>query len=139
MASELERTRRYEVSDFPPGTRMLLGDRRDLDAAIAQGGIKAVGKFQPRSGGLTAVPVVYVSKRSKPFLVRHKVAAIVLAALVTLASGIAAIIATVGVAWFVGGIFLAAAAIALLSRMSGGGRHRAVSVTTTTTTNVRVR
>jgi hypothetical protein len=34
---ELAETRRYEVGDFPPGTRMLIADRRDLDAMLARG------------------------------------------------------------------------------------------------------
>jgi hypothetical protein len=136
---ELAETRRYEVGDFPPGTRMLIADRRDLDAMLARGEIRAVGKFQQLSGGATGLPAVYVSRRAKPFHERHRVALVVTGALVTLAAGIAAIILTVGLGWFIGGVVLMAFTIATLVRYSqGGGRHR-VSVTTTTTTNVRVR
>ena len=136
---ELEQTRRYEVADFPPGTRMLLGDRRDLDAALAQPGIKAVGKFQPRSGGLTAVPVVYVSKRAQPFHIRYRWPLVISGSVLLLASGIAAIILTVGLGWFIGGVVVMALTIATLVRYSrgGGGRHRTVDVTTTTRVRVR--
>lgn len=141
MASELERTRRYEVSDFPPGTRMMMGDRRDLDRAIAEarGGIKVVGKFQQRSGGVQAVPVVYVSKHATPFYVRHRIALVVSGGVLLLASGITWAVIAVGAWTFIGAVLVAAFALACLVRFSRGGGRRSVSVTTTTTTNVRVR
>jgi hypothetical protein len=139
MASrDLERTRRYEVSDFPPGTRMLVGDRQDLDAAIAGGGVRAVGKFNPGANGVTSVPVVYVSQRALPFHERHRIALLVSGGVLLLASGIAWIILAVGLGWFLFGIGAAALAVALLARISrGGGGRTNVSVTTTTTVKVR--
>lgn len=141
-SSELERTRRYEVSDFPPGTRMMMGDRRDLDRAIAdsRGTIKTVGKFRELDGGKTAVPVVYVSKRAKPFHVRHRVALAVAGTVLVIGGGITWAILAIGVWAFLAAIVVASVFVAWLNRYaSGGGRHRSVSVTTTTTTNVRVR
>jgi hypothetical protein len=139
MSTELERTRVYQMSDFPPGTRMLVGDRADLDAMLAQGTVRAVGKFNQLSGGASSVPVVYVSQRAKPFYVRHRLALGITGVLVTMVTAIGVAIMAVGVWWFLGGVLAAATVISILVRYSrGGGRHR-VSVTTTTTTNVRVR
>lgn len=136
---ELETTHRYEVGDYPPGTKMLMASRTDLDAAIRAGEIKAVGRFRQLDGGMSAVPAVYLARRHLPFHVRHKVALIISGSVLTLAAGVTAIVMTVGLGWFVAGVALMALTIATLVRYSqGGGRHR-VSVTTTTTTNVRVR
>lgn len=146
MSQELARTRRYEVSDFPPGTRMMMGDRRDLDAALKEGRVRAVGKFNTGANGVTTVPVVYVAKRTvgQRWYQRRGVhiAEIVVGSVLFVAAGIAAIILTVGLAWFIVGVVAMAVAIATLVRYSrggGGGGRRGVSVTTTTTTNVRVR
>jgi hypothetical protein len=117
---------------------MMVGDRRDLDAAIAGGQVRAVGKFNTGANGVASVPVVYVSQRAKPFHERHRIALVVSGGVLLLAAGIAWIILAVGLGWFLASIGLAALAIALLNRVSrGGGTH--VSVTTTTTTNVKVR
>lgn len=139
MGSDLERTRRYEVSDFPPGTRMLMGNRRDLDEAIRERGMRPVGKFNVGANGVTTVPVVYVSKRAQPFYVRHRWPLIIGGGVLSLASGVAILIMTVGLPWFIAGVVLMAFTIATLARYSRGGGGRRVSVTTTTTTNVRVR
>jgi hypothetical protein len=134
----MERTRRYEMADFPPGTRMLIADRSDLDALLAQGEIRAVGKFRQLPGGRTGLPAVYVSRRAQPFHVRHRIALVVAGTLLLLAAGVAAVIAAVGMAWFVAGIILMAATVATLARYARGqGGHRSVSVTTTTKVNVR--
>lgn len=136
---ELERTRIYQMSDFPPGTRMLVGDRRDLDEALASGTVRAVGRYSEESGGAVSIPVVYVSKRAQPILRRYRWWFVGAGSLASLASIIAWAILSIGLWGFVGLVFAIAAGIIFLNRMaSGGGRHR-VSVTTTTTTNVRVR
>ena len=138
MSRELERTRRYEMSDFPPGTRLLMASRADLDAAIAADrSIKVVGKFEARSGGMTAVPVVYVSKRAQPFHVRYRWWLVGVGSLLVLASIIGWAILSIGLWGFLGLVFAMAAGLIFLNRLSRGGRS--VSVTTTTTTNVRVR
>ena len=137
MGSDLERTRRYEVSDFPPGTRMLQGDRRDLDEAIARQGMRVVGRYNVGANGVTTVPVVYVSKRATPFHERHRIALMITGGLVLLAAGITWIILAVGLGWFLASIGLAALAIAFLNRVSRGGGRTNVSVTTTTTVKVR--
>lgn len=139
MSTELERTARYEMSDFPPGTRMLQGDRRELDAYLARGEVRAVGKYNQLSGGAVQIPVVYVSRRAQSFHVRHRLALGIAAGLSVLASIVAWAIWSIGLWGFVGLVFAILAGIIWLNRMaSGGGRHR-VSVTTTTTTKVRVR
>lgn len=140
MGSELERTRRYEVSDFPPGTRMMIADRRDLDALLAQGEIRAVGKFKPLSGGMTGLPAVYVSKRATPFYIRHRIALVVSGGVLMLAVGVAVLIMAYGVWMFLAGVVLMAATIATLARYArGGSRKTFTSVTTTTTTTVKVK
>ncbi len=116
---------------------MLVGDRRDLNEAIAAGEVRAVGKFNTMPGGSTSVPVVYVSKRAKPFVERHSVALMVSGGVLLLAAGVAWIILAVGLGWFVFGTGVAALAVALLNRVSSGGGRAGVSVTTTTTVRVK--
>jgi hypothetical protein len=136
---ELERTRVYQMSDFPPGTRMLQGDRRELDAYLATQPVRAVGRYHNLPGGGVQIPVVYVSRRAQPFYVRHRVALSVSGVVLTLAASIAWVIISVGVWWFLGGVAAAAFIIATIVRWSRGGGRTSVSVTTTTTTNVKVR
>ena len=106
--------------------------------ATSPGGIKAVGRFEPRSGGLTAVPVVYVSKRAQPFHVRYRWPLVISGGLLVLASVIGWAILSIGLWGFAGLVFAILAGIIILNRMaSGGGRHRSVEVTTTTRVRVR--
>lgn len=135
---DLERTRRYEVGDFPPGTRMLIADRTDLDALLATGTIRAVGRYRELSGGKVGLPAVYVSKRATPFHVRHRIALIVAGSVLILAAGVSTVIVTVGLPWFAVGVVLMAFTIATLSRWAngGGGRHR---MDVTVTTRVRTK
>lgn len=140
MSTELERTRRYEVSDFPPGTKMMIADRTDLDAAIKAGEIKAVGKFQTLSGGRTGVPAVYLSKRATPWHKRRGpvIGAFLAGAVVFLAIVVTVAILSIGLWGFVALVFVIAAGLIMLNRMaSGGGRHRAVTVRTTTEVRVK--
>lgn len=131
MAGELERTRTdlviHTTGAYPPGTRMLHGERRDLEAYMAENGARAVGVWRPLPGGGGQIPVVYVSKRAKakePFLERHG-RKLLLAGLPLLTlSGLALLVAWVGWAWFIGGVLAGAAAIATLVRWSRGGGGR---------------
>ena len=132
MASELERTRtdlqvhrRPEV--YPPGTRMLTGRREDLEAYVQENGARAVGRWVDAPGGVTTVPVVYVSKRARvrdPFIVRHRWPLVWAGSVLMVLALLAGLILWVGWAWFIGGTAAAAFLVATIVRYSRGGGGR---------------
>jgi hypothetical protein len=110
------------------------------ERAMAERGVQAIGRYRPVGNGEWAVPVVYVSKRAKPWHERHRRAILITVPAATFVASLAGLILWVGWAWFIGGVAAAAVFVAMIVRMSrGGGGGRSVSVTTTTTTKVRVR
>ncbi len=142
MASELERTRTDLVvhvnGAYPPGTRMLQGSRADLEEHIRTEGARAVGRFRPLPGGGTAIPVVYVAKRTvgQSWPERHRVALLATGIPLVVLSGLALLVAWVGWAWFLGGLVAAAALVATLVRWSrGGGGGRTGNITVNVNAN----
>ena len=100
MGSELERTRRYEMVDFPPGTRMVIAQRGELDQMLRAGTIRAVGRFQPLPDGMTGIPALYVGKNYRPFYQRHSIALAVTGGVLALLSGLAVLALAVGLGPF---------------------------------------
>lgn len=126
------------TQQLPATRRMLVGQRNDLDVMIREGHVRAVGKFTQGPAGMAAVPVVYVSKRAQPFVVRHRIALLVSGGVVLVVGGVVGVIAAIGLGWFMLAVAAMAFSIAILSRITNGGGKRA-HVTVTTTTRVGVR
>lgn len=140
--SELARTARMPAphrrpANLPAGARMLQGQRRDLENHMRQSGAQAVGRWNTAPDGTTTIPVVYVSRRAQPWVVRHRKGLLWTGVPLVILSGLYALILWVGWAWFVGGIVLSVFAVGAAARLArGGGAHTSVSVTTTTTVRV---
>jgi hypothetical protein len=132
----LSQTRRFPAPNRPD--YVLEGTPKDVRAAMTANGLRAVGKFRSTGQGYTSVPVVYVTKRRKPWYARHwvHVTSIVAGVVMLLAAGATLAILTAGLGWFLAGLVGACSVMAMLVRLFRGG-GRSVSVTTTTTTKVR--
>jgi hypothetical protein len=137
MASkDLARTRvmhRGGPDEIQQGTPELFSEH-----AMAERGVKAIGRYRQVDNGEWAVPVVYVSKRAKPWHERHRKAILISVPVVTFLASLAGLILWVGPAWFIGGMAAATVFVAMIVRMTRGGNGgRFVSVTTTTKVRVR--
>lgn len=101
---------------------------------------QAVGVYHKRPAQVVTARPIYASRNARPsFIVRHRIGLVVTGSVLVFASGITWAVIAVGPLVFLFGVFLAALAIAFLTRISRGGGGRSVSVTTTTVTKVRVR
>ncbi len=125
---DLARTRRMPVPHradrrpevYPPDTRMIRGQRADLEAHMAQAGARAVGRYHRAENGDTIIPVVYVSRRAQPWVVRHRVACLAIGTPLVIVSGLALLVMWVGWAWFIGGLVAAGLFLALVIRVANG-------------------
>jgi hypothetical protein len=129
---ELARTRRMPVphradrrpAPLPAGTRMLQGSRADLEAHMRQSGARAVGRWNEGANGVHTVPVVYVSRRAQPWVVRHRIALVATGTPLVLLAGLYGLVLWVGWAWFVGGLVAAGVFLAFVIRIANGHGFR---------------
>lgn len=135
MTSDLERTR----LDLPHGTQLLVGRSQEIHEMMREGTVRAVGKYAKGPNGLVSVPVVYVSRRSKPFYVRNRWALVAIGGLLLLTALVAAAVVWVGPTMVLFGALLAAFTVGTLARWSKGGGRSDVAVVTTTSVRVRSR
>jgi hypothetical protein len=120
-----------------PDAVLVARTHTELADAVSQRGARAVGKYASHAQGYS-VPVVYVSKRATPWVVRHRKGLIISGVPLVVMSTLALLFLWVGPAWFIGGLVAAAFLVATLVRYSrggGGGRGSNVSVSV----NVRTR
>lgn len=137
---ELARTRVMPVphrADRRPD-RVIQGNRRDLQAHMRQSGAHAVGRWSQAGPGEFSVPVVYVSKRAQPWVVRHRVALLATGVPLTILGGLATLILWVGWAWFIGGVMASVVFVGLVVRFSRGGA-RSSGANVSVSVNVRTK
>lgn len=139
-----ERRMRQEVETcrtVPKNARMAVGQRSTIQEMINSGEVRAIGKYRDLGQGAVSIPVVYVSKRSKPWYERRWVHVVsIVSGLLLLLTALATwAILAIGAGWFIAGVIAASIFVAWLARFSRGATGRGHSVDVTTSTRVRVR
>lgn len=122
-------------------SKMVVGSREVIGEMVRTGEVRAIGKYHDLGQGMIGLPVVYVSKRAKPWYAKrwvHFTSVIVGLFCLLLFLAYWAIM-TFGPALFFGGVVASAMFVAWLVRFSRGGVGRGQYVDVTTTTRVRAR